>query len=105
MPKSRTAQVSRRVFMIQSIVGGVGLACARVALAEMSKLQEGESAAVEHGYKLDAAAVDKKKFPKYEAGQICGTCQLYEDQGQGWGGCALFPNKLVGVNAWCDAWG
>lgn len=98
-------QNSRRIFILRSLAGAVALAGMAPAQAEMSKLGEGEATAVEHGYKLDPKAVDRKKFAKYEPGQICGTCQLFDDQGKGWGGCALFPDKLVSVNAWCDAWG
>ncbi|GGC60039.1 high-potential iron-sulfur protein [Undibacterium terreum] len=97
--------LNRRTFVIRSVAGVAALTTCGFAIADDPQLLESDASAVEHGYKLDPSKVDKKKFPKYEAGQICGTCQLYEEKSKDMGGCALFPGKLVHVKAWCDAWG
>ncbi|MES2072117.1 MAG: high-potential iron-sulfur protein [Pseudomonadota bacterium] len=97
--------INRRTFVIRSAAGAIGLVNFNLAQGADPQLQESDPLAIEHGYKLDPAKVDRKKFPRYEVGQICGTCQLYEEQNKEWGGCALFPGKLVHVKAWCDAWG
>lgn len=97
--------VSRRIFVIRSAMGIAALAGCGFAGAEDPRLLESEPLALEHGYVLESSKVDKKKYPHYEAGQICGTCQLFEERSAEWGGCALFPGKQVHVKAWCDAWG
>ncbi|HTD03550.1 high-potential iron-sulfur protein [Undibacterium sp.] len=102
---SFVTSMGRRTFVIRSVAGAAALAACGLARAEEPQLQEGDPLAIEHGYRLDPATVDKKKYPKYEAGQICGTCQLFEEKSKGLGGCALFPGKQVHVKAWCDAWG
>ena len=102
---SATMNASRRIFVIRSAVGAAAFAGCSFVRAADPQLLESEPLAVEHGYKLDPSKVDKKKYPKYEEGQICGTCQLYEEQSKEFGGCALFPGRQVHVKAWCDAWG
>jgi len=50
---------------------------------------------------------DFKKAPK-SAGNKCSTCTLYVKKesvnGQEAGSCAIFPNKLVYGNAYCNSW-
>lgn len=38
--------------------------------------------------------------------QFCDNCQHYSaDAGpDGWGGCALFQNRLVAAKGWCSGW-
>jgi hypothetical protein len=71
-------------------------------------------------YVHDAADVDADAHPRYEAGQVCANCSLYQDgvagvvqteSGQvpvgevsGWGGCTIFPGRLVNAAGWCSAW-
>ena len=97
--------MNRRIFVIHSIMGAAAAAVGVRVGAELPKLQESDPQAVLHGYKLDAAKTDKVKFPKYEAGQTCGNCALFEDQPGGWGKCAAFPGKLITTAGWCDLWG
>ncbi|MCP1675351.1 hypothetical protein J2T57_002499 [Natronocella acetinitrilica] len=73
----------------------------RSALADMERLSESDEAAQAVAYVHDAADADD---PAYEEGQICGNCALYSDQGDGWGGCSVFPDKLVAEEGWCNVW-
>ncbi|MFZ6645203.1 high-potential iron-sulfur protein [Undibacterium sp. TJN25] len=102
---SSVSNLRRRTFVIRSLAGAAALAGCGLARAEDPKLQEADPLALEHGYKMDPSTVDKTKYPTYQKGQICGTCQLFEERSKEWGACALFPGKQVHVNAWCDAWG
>ena len=40
------------------------------------------------------------------ADQFCDNCQYYvtDSSNEGWGGCALFQNRLVPAKAWCMGW-
>lgn len=80
----------------------------RIAHAEeAAKVKEDDPTALALGYKHDASEVDTSAYPK-RAGedgenQYCKTCQLYAG-GEEWGGCAIFGNKLVNANGWCNSW-
>ncbi len=96
------AQVSRRVFFFTVAATGAALGTAAQAQA---KLDEKDPQAVALGYVADAAKVDKKKFPKFAAGQHCANCALYQPKaGSDFGGCPLFAGKVVAANGWCSAW-
>lgn len=61
--------------------------------------------AVALGYKLDGTKTDKAKYPKYVAGQACGTCALFQGKaGATSGGCPLFTGKQVSAKGWCSAY-
>jgi hypothetical protein len=66
---------SRRSFMIASAGLVSALSLARAALAQTSaKLAENDPQAQALGYRDDATKIDKAKYPKYAAGQSCGSC-------------------------------
>lgn len=68
-------------------------------------VNEKDSNAVSLGYKADATKVDRKKFPKYAAGQNCGNCQLFRGKaGAESGGCSLFEGEQVSAKGWCSEW-
>ena len=70
-----------------------------------AKLDEKDPQAIGLGYVADATKVDKKKFPKYAAGQVCSNCVLYQAKAtDAWGGCPLFGAKQVAGKGWCSAW-
>jgi hypothetical protein len=99
-----TPSNSRRVFMMQTIVG-----CAAVGTALHVKAQavlaESDAQAVALGYKVEASKVDKAKYPKYAAGQACSNCALFQGAtGAAVGGCPLFAGKQVAGKGWCSAW-
>ena len=57
------------------------------------------------GYKHDAANVDAAKYPQRGANQVCANCTLFQGaNGDEWGGCALFPGKVVNANGWCSGY-
>lgn len=68
-------------------------------------VDEKDPAASGLGYKADASGVDKAKFPKFAAGQNCGSCALFQGKaGDAAGGCPLFAGKQVSSKGWCSAY-
>ena len=54
------------------------------------------------GYKLDATAVDAKKYPKYQGDQRCANCQFFKaGPGVDWGPCQVFSLRQVSAKGWC----
>ena len=75
------------------------------AAAQGAQLDEKDAQAQSLGYKHDATKVDKAKFPKYQAGQICANCTLYQGKPtDAWAGCPIFPGKQVAGKGWCSAY-
>jgi hypothetical protein len=75
------------------------------AATDLVQLGEDEPAAVALGYRHDAAQVDAGKYPRWAAGQICSNCIQYRGvAGEAWGGCGLFPGKLVNAGGWCNGY-
>ena len=67
-------------------------------------VDEKEPQAVALSYVNDPTKIDKTRFPKYEAGQLCSNCSLYQGAAADQGPCPLFPGKHVASKAWCSAW-
>ena len=83
-----------------AIAGSVGN-----AVAQGAHVDEKDAQAQSLGYKHDATKVDKAKFAKYQAGQTCANCTLYQGKpADAWGGCAIFPGKQVAGKGWCSAY-
>jgi len=75
------------------------------AAAQGAKVDEKDAQAQSLGYKHEATKVDKAKFAKYQAGQACANCTLYQSKpGDAWGGCAIFSGKQVAGKGWCSAY-
>lgn len=90
------------------------------ATREFVFLDEGAPDAQALSYVHDAADVDADAHARYEPGQVCANCALFQAQvdgvvqtedGQvpvgevpGWGGCTIFPGRLVNADGWCSAW-
>ncbi|MHB9842075.1 high-potential iron-sulfur protein [Paraburkholderia terrae] len=75
------------------------------SMAAPSAVAENDPTAQSLGYKSDAARVDKVKFSKYQAGQACANCQLYQGKaGDASGPCPLFAGKEVSAKGWCSAY-
>ena len=97
---------TRRSFIqILPLAGALAL-CAKGALAADAALVDPKDPqAASLGYAPDATKVDKAKFPKYAAGQACGSCALYQGKpGDATGGCAIFAGKKVSSKGWCNAY-
>ncbi len=95
---------NRRVFLMQ-LSTATGLLAAGATAHAQPMVAENDPAAVGLGYKADATKVDKAKFPKYAAGQVCSNCALYQGAANSKaGGCPLFAGKQVAGPGWCNAW-
>ncbi|MBC8750103.1 MULTISPECIES: high-potential iron-sulfur protein [Paraburkholderia] len=67
--------------------------------------RENDPTAQALGYKMDASKVDKTKSPRYQAGQTCANCQLYQGKpGSTNGPCPTYGGKLVDAKGWCNAY-
>lgn len=97
-------KASRRQFVIYSASSVAALAVAGKVAAQPAVLQETDAQAVALGYKADATKVDKAKYAKYQAGQVCSNCNFYKDTGNNMGTCTVIPNKLVAGSGWCNLW-
>lgn len=97
---------TRREFIVQLSLGSAALVAGSTsALAQGAMVAETDAQATALGYKAIATSADKKKYPKYAAGQQCGTCALYQGKaGDASGGCPLFAGKQVAAKGWCSAW-
>ena len=95
---------TRRQFLIMSAAGAATLSLNNLAQAQAT-VAETDPQAQALGYKADTTKVDAAKYPKHQASQVCGNCQLYQGAaGSKAGGCALFPGKQVAGKGWCSAW-
>ena len=97
-------QTPRRTFLIA--VAGVSSAAVLGTQAHaQAMVAETDPQAQGVGYRADATKVDKAKFPKYAAGQLCSNCTLYQGKAADASGpCALFPGKAVAGKGWCNAY-
>lgn len=75
------------------------------AAGNMPKLAEDDPQAKSLSYVHEATTVDSAKQPRYQSGQICGNCALYQGKAPDeWGGCSIFPGKLVKSSGWCSVY-
>jgi len=95
-------KTSRRQFMIFSATG-LAAASAGQTLAADPMVAESDAQASSLGYKADSTKVDKAKYPKHAATQLCSNCTLYKG-GANAGGCQIFPGKQVAAKGWCSAY-
>jgi hypothetical protein len=95
---------TRRVFILQSVVGTSALASGMV-MAAAPMVDEADGAAKGLGYVADTAKADAKKYPKHAAAQMCSNCALYQGKAaDAAGGCPLFAGKQVAGKGWCSAY-
>ena len=99
---------NRREFIINCsfcATSAVLVVAATSASAQSAMVLETDANAVGLGYKAVATKVDKAKYPKYAAGQVCTNCALYQGKATDKaGGCPLFAGKQVAGSGWCSAW-
>ncbi|MDD5029460.1 MAG: high-potential iron-sulfur protein [Rhodoferax sp.] len=92
---------TRRVFMMQSVVGASALASGAV-MAAAPMVAETDANAKALAYSADAT---KSKNAKYKAGSACENCALFQGKkGEAAGPCPLFAGKQVAVKGWCTAY-
>jgi hypothetical protein len=111
MSQEKQATFNRRRFLKHTAQGAMLIPLLSVtgqSAWAAEKLQEDEPTAVALGYVHDATKVDLAKFPKRAgeegAKQFCDNCSQYKATEDGWGTCAIFPNKLVAAKGWCNVW-
>jgi hypothetical protein len=99
---------NRREFIVNCSFGASAAALALTstnAISQAAMVAETDANAVSLGYKALATKVDKAKFPKYAAGQVCTNCALYQGKATDKAaGCPLFGAKQVAGPGWCSAW-
>lgn len=99
--------LSRRTFIENSamvMIAGAGISS--VAWSDsLPMLSESDPVATSLGYKANASAVDKTKFPQYAAGQTCSNCSLYQGAaGSASGACPIYAGKAVAAKGWCASY-
>jgi hypothetical protein len=95
-------KTSRRQFIIFSATGLAAVTAGQTFAAD-PMLAENDAQASSLGYKADSTKVDKAKYPKHAATQLCSNCTLYKG-GANAGGCQIFPGKQVAAKGWCSAY-
>lgn len=78
---------------------------AEAAAGDVPRLSEDDPQAKALGYRHDASLVDGAKYPRYQAGQACANCALFQGQGGAeWARCSIFPGRQVNAKGWCSAY-
>ncbi|SDD18265.1 high-potential iron-sulfur protein [Paraburkholderia lycopersici] len=97
--------LSRRRFMILAASVASTAVLSNESRADVPVLSESDPTALALGYKADAGKVDKARFPRYQAGQTCANCQLFQGKpGVPNGPCPTYGGKLVDAKGWCNAY-
>ena len=100
--------LSRRRFIFATGAGGAALLSAGFmagANAAGEMVDPSSPQAVALGYVTDGASVDTEKFKRYEAGQECANCQLYQGSADSESAaCLLFAGQAVAAKGWCNSW-
>jgi len=106
--KNATRNSQRRDFLRAGTALVAASAATLVAApvhAQAGKLDEKDAQAQSLGYRSDSGKVDKTKYPKHAATQVCGNCQVYQGKaGDASGACPIFGGKQVNAKGWCSAW-
>ena len=90
---------------IIQLIPAAGAALAAGHALAQAAIDPKDPLAVSLGYAPDATKVDKAKYPKYAAGQTCGSCALYQGKaGAATGVCGALGGKLVAAKGWCSAY-
>jgi high potential iron-sulfur protein len=106
----KPTDIRRRVLLKAGALGSVlltvGTSARAPAQENKPRLDEKEPQALQLGYRHDATTVDKKKFPSYKPGEVCGNCQFFQSKGasEEWVPCSMFPGRQVNVNGWCSSY-
>ncbi|MEE4296076.1 MAG: high-potential iron-sulfur protein [Wenzhouxiangella sp.] len=72
---------------------------------QMPPVDPNDAMAQSLGYKHDASEVDAARYPNRDPSHNCANCILYQGAaGEEWGGCPLFPGKVVNAKGWCSSY-
>ena len=97
--------LSRRAFIENSVIVIATVGSAADAMADPVMLSESDPTAAALGYKANASAVDKTKFPQCMPGQSCSNCALYQGgAGTSSGPCTIYAGKSVSATGWCASY-
>ena len=95
---------NRREFIVQVSLGSTALIAAQ-ARADAPMVSATDPQAQALGFNPVGTKTDKSKYPQYAAGQMCGSCALFQGKaGDKAGGCPLFAGKQVPSTGWCSAY-
>ena len=73
--------------------------------AAMPKLSMDDPQAKSLTYVEDATTINSARQPRFQAGQACSNCVLFQKKDDpDWGGCSIFPGKLVKAAGWCSVY-
>jgi hypothetical protein len=102
-------KIQRRAFLKLGTLAVASIAvtagAGKSVRAAAPRLDEKDPTAQALGYKHDATKVDKAKFPKYQPGETCANCTLYQAKPTDpWGPCPIFAGKEVSAKGWCSAY-
>ena len=96
---------ARRSFISVTAALASALAFGRRAAADAGAVQESDANALALGYRTDASKVDRAKYPKFQAGQTCASCQFFQGKaGDAMAPCTIFGGKQVTAKGWCSAY-
>ena len=103
--RSLPVHTSRRHFIILAASVASTAVLHNESRAAAPELSESDPTAQTLGYKSDATQTDAAKYPKYQAGQACANCQLYQGKpGDATAACNIFVGKSVPAGGWCKVW-
>lgn len=99
-------QKQRRVFMMHVATGvtaAAALALGHKTQAQAAeKLPETDSYAKSMGFKLNAKDVDRQRWTRYQEGQQCSKCQLWDGKPtDAFAPCSFFGDRLTPSAGWC----
>lgn len=93
---------TRRRFIACLPAAGLAGLAAPAGAADLA-LDPKDPKAVAHGYVVDATKADRVHHPRYQPGQACAGCALYQPMpGTASGRCPIYRERLVPAGAWCD---
>ncbi len=96
---------NRRTFLRSTMVAAAAVPMGIPLVTYAEPVSEDDPSASALGYRHDTTTVDSAKFPQHKPEQQCDNCQLFlNPDEEGWGACAIFPNKQVAAKGWCSAW-
>jgi hypothetical protein len=101
--------MNKRRIVIRSMTAVAAASVAGIPLellAAVQKIDPKDPQAVSLGYTDDTKTVDKAKYPKHDATQMCSGCQFYQTaQEKGKiAPCSIFGGKGVAAGGWCSAY-
>ncbi|MSR15091.1 MAG: High potential iron-sulfur protein [Gammaproteobacteria bacterium] len=104
MNSNRRAFFKRGLSAVAAVSMTQFVANRAVFAADLPHVDEASPQANGLGYKHDATQTDVVKFARYQAGQACAGCALYQGvAGAEWGGCGIFAGQAVAAKGWCSA--